>query len=89
MKTDITVFIFIFYSCSQPTNSDQNEEGLTTGTSVFNPLEIQDLEKLTHPKQELVDPPFLPEHEQSVSDVPVVVEVTMTIEKKLLEIAPS
>jgi nitrite reductase (NO-forming) len=45
-------------------------------------------DNLKRVKQELVAPPFLPEYNQVASEEPVVVEVKLTVEEKLLEIAP-
>jgi nitrite reductase (NO-forming) len=45
-----------------------------------------DLSKLPRVKQKLVAPPFFPEHEQVASGDPKIVEVTMVIEEKELEI---
>ena len=45
-------------------------------------------ENLKRVKQELVKPPFLPEYNQVAKGDPVVVEVKLTVEEKLLEIAP-
>lgn len=84
----IPVFICIFYSCNQPTPSNQNVNGHITRISVFTPSDNENPEQLTHITEELVDPPFLPNYEQTVSGDPVVVEVTLTVEEKLLEIAP-
>ncbi len=45
-----------------------------------------DIASLPRVKQELVAPPFLPEHEQVASSGPKIVEVTLTIEEKKMEI---
>ena len=45
-----------------------------------------DISALPRVKQELVAPPFLPEHEQVATSGPKIVEVTMTIEEKKIEI---
>ena len=55
------------------------------GTSVWKPEIIADLERVT---QELVPPPFLPEHEQVWGGEPRVVEVRMEIEETEIEVAP-
>lgn len=82
----ITVFICILYSCNQPSSSNHNDS--KSKVSVFTPSENEDLEELKHITQEMVAPPLLPKHEQAVSGAPVVVEVTLTVEEKKLEIAP-
>ena len=48
--------------------------------------ETVDISALPRVKQTLVAPPFLPEHEQITSSSPKIVEVTLTIEEKLMEI---
>lgn len=89
MKTlIIPVFVFILYSCNQSPPSTQNVNGVTPGISVFTPSNNENPDNLKHIKQELVVPPFLPIYEQVASGTPVVVEVTLTIEEKKLEIAP-
>lgn len=45
-----------------------------------------DVSKLPRVKQTLVKPPFLPDHEQVATTGPKIVEVTMTIEEKKIEI---
>ena len=47
--------------------------------------EVDELERVT---QELVTPPFLPEHEQVATGEPKVVQIEMVIEEKDIEIAP-
>ncbi len=45
---------------------------------------VEDVSKLPHVKQVMVDPPFLPEHEQTAPSGPRVIEVTLpVIEKKM------
>ena len=44
-----------------------------------------DLQRIT---QELVAPPFLPEHEQVAKGAPKVVEVRLEVEEKLMEVGP-
>ncbi len=48
--------------------------------------ETADIATLPRVKQSLVAPPFLPEHEQIATDGPKIVEVTLTIDEKLMEI---
>ena len=45
-----------------------------------------DIAKLPRVKQKLVEPPFLPEHEQSVDGQPRVIEVTLPINEKKIQI---
>ncbi len=45
-----------------------------------------DVAKLPRVRQKLVDPPFVPEHEQVASGGPKIVEVTLTIHEKQIEI---
>ncbi len=48
--------------------------------------ETADIASLPRVKQTLVAPPFLPEHEQVATDGPKIVEVTLTIDEKLMEL---
>lgn len=89
MKTlIIPFFIFFLYSCDRPTSSNQNVNGHAQKVSVFETSDNENPDNLKHIKQELVAPPYLPKYEQTVSGPPVVVEVTLTVEEKKLEIAP-
>ena len=56
-----------------------------SGPTVWEPEDIDSLERVT---QELVAPPFLPEHDQEYPGESRVVEVRMVVEEKELEIAP-
>lgn len=56
-----------------------------TGPTTWEPEQVSSLERIT---QELVAPPFLPEHEQVNTGDPRVVEVRMVIEEKEIEVAP-
>jgi nitrite reductase (NO-forming) len=51
-----------------------------------NAASAADIAKLPRVNQALVDPPFLPEHEQSVDGQPRVIEVTMPIVEKKIQI---
>lgn len=51
----------------------------TTSVKEFKPLDISKLERI---RQELVDPPFLPKHEQKVTGPARVIEVRLVIEEK-------
>ena len=78
MRTVITLILICLLSAC---NQDKN-------VSVFETTGKENSDKLKHITQELVTPPLLPVHEQSVSGDPVVVDVTLTIEEKELEIEP-
>ena len=56
-----------------------------TGPKTWAPEDVSSLERVT---QELVAPPFLPEHEQVNTGEPRVVEVRMVVEEKEIEVAP-
>ena len=56
-----------------------------TGPRTWEPEDVSTLERVT---QELVAPPFLPEHEQVNTGEPRVVEVRMVVEEKEIEVAP-
>ena len=56
-----------------------------SGAKTWEPVEVAGLERVT---QELVAPPFLPEHRQVNDGEPRVVEVRMAVEEKEIEIAP-
>ena len=51
----------------------------------WEPEDVSGLERVT---QELVAPPFLPEHQQAYDGPPRVVEVRMVVEEKEIEVAP-
>ena len=55
------------------------------GPTTWEPQDVSTLERVT---QELVAPPFLPEHEQTYDGEPRVVAVRMTVEEKEIEVAP-
>ena len=55
------------------------------GPKTWEPEDVGSLERVT---QELVAPPFLPEHEQVNTGEPRVVEVRMVVEEKEIEVAP-
>lgn len=86
----IPALICLLGACNQPSsvNQNQNTEGIPDRISVFEKVEKENPENLKHITEQLVAPPLLPEYEQSVSGDPVVVEVTLTVEEKKLEIAP-
>ena len=51
----------------------------------WEPEDVSTLERVT---QELVDPPFFPEHEQVYDGDPRVVEIRMEVDEKEIEVAP-
>ena len=55
------------------------------GPKTWAPEDVSDLERVT---QELVAPPFFPEHEQVNTGDPRVIEVRMVVEEKEIEVAP-
>ncbi|HAC15136.1 MAG TPA: nitrite reductase, copper-containing [Bacteroidetes bacterium] len=90
-KLIIPVLCCFLYSCNQPEPSYQTNQNVNepnSRNSVFTLSDDGNPDDLKHVKSELVAPPFFPEHEQSVSRDPVVVDITMTIVEKELEIAP-
>jgi nitrite reductase (NO-forming) len=56
--------------------------------TVFEASNTENPDKLKHVKEALVAPPFLPDYEQVASGDPVVVDVTLTVQEKKMEIAP-
>ena len=56
------------------------------GPITWEPEDVSGLERVT---QELVAPPFLPEHEQTYDGEPRVVEVNMVVEETEIEVAPN
>ncbi len=62
-----------------------NESGYWDGPRTWEPEDVASLERVT---QELVAPPFLPEHQQVNTGDPKVVQVRMVVEEKEIEIAP-
>ena len=66
--------------------------GLTTASAEetapakADPKIAADIAKLKRVKQVLVDPPFLPEHEQTAPAEPRVIEVTLPIVEKKIQI---
>ena len=55
------------------------------GPGNWAPQDVSNLERVT---QELVAPPFLPEHDQESPAEPRVVEIRMVVEEKEIEVAP-
>lgn len=82
MRTIITLVLFSLLSACSNNNGGSNND------SVFKAVGKESADNLKHITQELVAPPFLPVHEQSASGEPVVVDVTLTVEEKELEIEP-
>ncbi len=58
----------------------------TAPVTTVNPAVVAEIAKLPRVKQTLVDPPFLPEHEQAVDGQPRVIEVTLPIIEKKMQI---
>lgn len=71
------IMLSVFASCS---NNNSN--------SVFDKKYEGDGDNLKHVKEELVAAPNLPKYEQVASGDPVVVDITLTVEEKKIEIAP-
>ena len=57
-----------------------------TPVAKLQPAVAADIAKLPRVQQKMVAPPFLPEHEQVATTGPKVVEVTLTIDEKKMEI---
>jgi nitrite reductase (NO-forming) len=55
----------------------------STGTKEFKPVDLKTLKRV---KQELVAPPFMPEHSQVSKGAPKIIEVVMTIDEKKMVI---
>jgi nitrite reductase (NO-forming) len=89
-KIIIPILACLLGACNKPSlpNQKENAEVNSKTSSVFEPVDEANPDNLTHTKEELVAPPFLPTYEQVVSGDPVVVEVTLTVEEKELEIEP-
>jgi nitrite reductase (NO-forming) len=67
-------------------DSDSSEAApYWSGPKTWEPEDIGSLQRVT---QELVAPPFLPQHQQVDTDGPKVVQVRMVVEEKEIEIAP-
>ena len=62
-----------------------NESSYWDGPKTWEPEDVASLERVT---QELVAPPFLPQHQQVNTDDPKVVQVRLVVEEKEIEIAP-
>jgi len=75
----------LLYACNPASRQQQSNEQTV---SVFDTGSYSDPEQLKHVREELVAPPFLPQHEQVATGDPVVVEVTLTIQEKQLTVAP-
>lgn len=75
------LIIFTQSACKQNASTSK-------ANSVFASVGTENPDNLKHVKEELVVPPYLPKYEQIVSGDPVVVEVTLTIQEKQLEIEP-
>ena len=76
----VLLFAMVFLN-GAPVFAD--DHGGLEGFDVGLEADIEDLERVT---QELVAPPFLPEHEQVATSDPKVIQVTLTIEEKEIEV---
>lgn len=56
--------------------------------SAFEPPDHVDPEKLRHVEEVLVPPPLLPAHDQVAKGGPVVVEVKLTVQEKMIKVGP-
>ncbi len=59
------------------------------GIAPLNAATADDIGRLERVTQELVRPPFLPDHEQIATGDPKVVQVRMVIEEKLMDVGPN
>lgn len=86
----IPILIGMLSACSQPSGQNEklNKEDNSKEHSVFEKSVNENIDALKHIKQDLVAPPLLPAYEQVASSDPAVVEVTLTVEEKKLEITP-
>lgn len=80
----ITLLISFLGACNEKSSNNQSHRS----ASVFEETGPASADDLKHIVQTLVAPPALPEHEQVATGEPVVVEVRLLIEEKLMEIAP-
>jgi nitrite reductase (NO-forming) len=81
----LAALICTFAACKQ---SSSNQPGNGNGISVFDTSANENPDNIKHVTEELVAPPFLPKYDQVASGNPVVVDVTLTVEEKKLEIEP-
>jgi nitrite reductase (NO-forming) len=82
MKVFFSMFLLGVFLIS---SSFANAKGGLNGYEVGKQAEIQDLERV---KLELVNPPFLPKHDQIAQSKPKIIEVKMIIEEKEIEVEP-
>ena len=66
-------------------NSSASAEAPTKIGEIGVESNVQDLERVT---QTLVNPPFLPEHDQIAKGAPKVVQMTLSVEEKEIEVKP-
>src|SRR5262245_24365061 len=66
--------------------SSATDVGTASADSSMVPAAVADISTLPRVRQKMVAPPFLPEHEQVATTGPKIVEVTLTIEEKKMEI---
>lgn len=88
MKTTKYLLISLVLSFLWACNGKSGNISGDSSVSVFEETGPDSPDDLKHITQTLVNPPALPEHEQVASGDPVVVDVRLVIEEKLMEIAP-
>lgn len=88
MKTLKYILISMLISFLGACNEKTGNESQRSTVSVFEETGPSSADDLEHVTQVLVDPPALPEHEQTAPGDPVVVDIRLVIEEKLMEIAP-
>jgi nitrite reductase (NO-forming) len=83
LAISLSLIVAIFMvGCSSGGSSDDPTPTVDPASLVTSPSGLQRV------SQTLVDPPFLPEHEQVVTGDPKIVQVRLVVEEKLIEIAP-
>jgi nitrite reductase (NO-forming) len=76
---------FVAVACAGSDSDSSEAAPYWSGPKTWEPEDIGSLQRVT---QELVAPPFLPQHQQVDTDGPKVVQVRMVVEEKEIEIAP-
>lgn len=76
---------FVAVACAGSDSDSSEAAPYWSGPKTWEPEDIGSLQRVT---QELVTPPFLPQHQQVDTDGPKVVQVRMVVEEKEIEIAP-
>jgi nitrite reductase (NO-forming) len=80
LKLIVTLFLAIYSSLILA-----NEESASYIANVGTQANLKGLERV---KQKLVEPPFLPRHQQKYTGKPRIIEIEMVIEEKEIEIEP-